>query len=340
MDAKLQNFCEFAKTDSFKLSVPLDKTGLSIYTDLIQEQNINTGEIESEKYKRQIYKNDLPTGEKIRILPSKCGKKFEIGINSKFLQKDYFNGININNIDKAIDFVCNNITDKNFKLNKYTLLDFGTITDLDICNDVQICDSADAYYLYKYTELNFKNGAYIPNNYSIFPKNAPQYAKTGFQVLSRASQSVSYPFLKLYHKGKEMLSQSYSFYKSNLSNYNLDYLNRTEINITGKGLDNILDNRTILNVLSQDPNYIFERQMLKHFKTVNVPVTEYKKLYTNNSDIVIHVLLSKLNDENPEYLENASILIRDLTSSIPCRKSKMRYENNINRIIQNIKYGM
>jgi hypothetical protein len=333
--ANLTDFCEKAKTDSFKLSVDNSKTGLSIFTDRIEEKNFTTGEI-LEYDRTHRYNVTLTTGEKININPSRCGKKIEVSVNSKHLQSDYFTGINKNNIEQALDFICKNINDSSYKLNKYTLLDYGTVTDLDLCYDVEICNGVDSYYLYKYLEMYFEN-IYSSINYSIMGKQ--KWDKTGFMLGNRtgSNQSESFPFLKAYHKGKEMLTKSYKFYMSHLSNYDLSLLNRTEVNIRGKGLDNILENRTLSNVLNQNPDYLFERQMLKHFKSTNVTTAEYKKMYANNSEIIIHKLISMITEQDNYFIENPNMLIKELTLALPNKKSKSRYESTLMRIVQNVK---
>jgi hypothetical protein len=77
--------------------------------------------------------------------------------------------------------------------------------------------------------------------------------------------------------------------------------------------------------------------MLKHFKSTNVTTAEYKKMYANNSEIIIHKLISMITEQDNYFIENPNMLIKELTLALPNKKSKSRYESTLMRIVQNVK---
>lgn len=223
--------------DSFALILPLDLTTIT-HDTLNQEvgtHNLKTGFVEDESYKKnalevkvshysawfKIVKHYVGTsdrdGSNIYI------DGLSIGINAKFLEGKYFEGVRIDNISTIYENL--------ISLNVFTCTyeDFlnGYVNDYEIKKDEYT------------TKETYKAGikamdSVIPPSKSLNRGTAIFKTATnmGLQFNSRRNVTASHPFLKTYFKEIELKNKSFKFYDKFLTHYNIEGLARVEFAVS------------------------------------------------------------------------------------------------------------
>jgi hypothetical protein len=200
------------KIDSFSLLIPrqlvtvIDSTFEQKYTKLFE-----TGEVEDNEH---FYKNNFIVpfkGYSVKmqsvgmIWNGEYEKFIKIVVTSKFLEEDYFNGIDADNVSKIVDVIAsmNVITfDKETYLQSY-------FTDLDICIDLQVNGEGQSKIKDYYKDSVIESKRRHINLFRSSPTN--------LQMNERGAKATpACPFLKFYNKSEELTSNSFDFYNAYL----------------------------------------------------------------------------------------------------------------------------
>jgi hypothetical protein len=200
------------KIDSFSLLIP---RGLVTVIDPTFEQEYIKYFPETEtKEENDFYKNHFTIsreGYNIKMqslykMWNGINEKFiKIVVTSKFLEEDYFNGIDASNAGKIVDVIAsmNVITfDEETYFKSY-------FTDLDICIDLQVNEEGQ----YKIKDY-YKDSVIEPKRKHI---RTFRSSPTNLQMNERGNTSTpASPFLKFYNKSEELTSKSLDFYNAYL----------------------------------------------------------------------------------------------------------------------------
>lgn len=196
--SKVKDFLLKSSIDSFKYRIELNKVKIidKNLLDCLITQTINsaTGEIISS---RELKLNSLkPEFDFYHIhfaINDLFGEKFlVILINSKLLQNEYLNGMNMSNIH----IVYNRIMEcKVIDISFEDFLSLGLVSDIDIKKDFEL--DIDSFKnvintLYQNTKPT-KQSKYGVNKFT-------QEQNIGIQWNQRENATAKHPFLKLYHK--------------------------------------------------------------------------------------------------------------------------------------------
>ena len=128
-------------------------------------------------------------------------------LSAKMVKTDYFNGITLKNLPALLDDLnAFNV----FYINYETLLQ-GLISDIDICIN-QLIDM-QSYRTALGLIKNFPKESKAPLICIHDRKNG----NLGVEFNKREKATPTAPYCKIYHKGNELLTKSYSFYNSYLS---------------------------------------------------------------------------------------------------------------------------
>jgi len=269
-----------AKIDSFAIKIPLDSIDVVSSTFLQKYKKVykHSEDIVSSEHNGYPIKVNPETGEEIefecsdnciRIHNDKTktflryekqthfinGEVIEyiiIVVTSKLLLKNYFNGINLTNINVVYDYIIN---DKVIDLSFEQFLNSG-IYDIDLCKDyrLDLFRFKDLRSILRANVLDEKRNALLPNNNKV--------ESYGVQFKTRRSSTLLEPFVKWYFKSVELDSEGtkefskmhlYPYYTEDISNG----IVRCEATIKNKkhkkklGIENVNTLRDFLN-LSQD----------------------------------------------------------------------------------------
>jgi hypothetical protein len=199
------------KIDSFSLLIPrqlvtvIDSTFEQKYTKLFETGEIEDSELFYKNYFIVPFKGYSVKMQSVgRLWNGKDEKFIKIVVTSKFLEEDYFNGIDADNVSKIVDVIAsmNVITfDKETYLQSY-------FTDLDICTDLQVNEEGQS----KIKDY-YKDSVIEPKRKHIHTfRSSP----TNLQMNERPKGTPASPFLKFYNKSEELTSKSFDFYNAYL----------------------------------------------------------------------------------------------------------------------------
>ena len=166
-------------------------------------------------FEMPIFNNE--TKEKIQT------KFIVLTVSSKLLKTNYFDGINVNNIEVLYNEFINL---KIFFCSLDTFLN-GYISDIDIC--FNRFSNSQFVFIDALTQL--QNSTEIKQK---FTRLINEPTNKGLSFSTRQSATPSLPFIKIYHKELELLHKSYEFYSNYLSDYQFSINNLTRFEATIK----------------------------------------------------------------------------------------------------------
>jgi len=335
----LQNYCENAKPDSFKLSVPANK--IPKRTEILEVIK-DTAEIIKDKEILQSFTKEIngvtfTTG--FEFVPSKQSYNLFYYVNSKQAESDYFNGITNNNVHFVYDNIMSNIPEM-YHISKTDFLN-GNVSDIDFCKDVVLADINESKHFFKHLYECFYT-KYDSNNIKLEKDNGLINA---FRIVTRKTANAEIPYFKTYHKGYELQTQSHVFYNSYLSNYSYNDINclvRNEITFKrGKEISNILKNNKLETVLNSDINRLFDYKMSKHFGNrfhFNLnDVISKKAMNSDQQSFLNFLLLNKIDISRNDFLD---MTVLKAPINYECRMAKSRQlkkNNDLYNIYESIK---
>lgn len=216
----MQDIFNRAKIDSFTLLIPaelvnvISETFLQSYSKYYE----NSAMLEdSENFYNNYEKTENPElktflkYKKINRIWNGEQKTFiQIMITSKLLGKDYFQGINKQNIKSIYNYIIN---DSVIEIPYKDFLN-SAITDIDICIDFQ----ADLEQFEDIKKKLIDNA--LEEKKDVINTRKKGYKEVfGVQYNDRTKATPSKPFAKLYYKTLELTERSKDFYQCNLEPY-------------------------------------------------------------------------------------------------------------------------
>ena len=208
------------RIDSLKLRIPLSLVNIkdkSIFDHFI-EVNGSTGEFNPEDYKTKFKEYRFTQTAKVKIGIERRNtfqggneECLMIYLNSKILRERYCQGIHFDLIkDVYSDLIALNVFE----------LDFDTFvrsecTDIDFKFDEVMNQDTWNSLLDEFMRLTIPS-AELDKGYKRFKPTKQEPLNNGLQYNKRATATPSRPFLKLYWKGGELLSNSLDYYDEHL----------------------------------------------------------------------------------------------------------------------------
>ena len=324
-----------AKIDSFGISIPLDKTALTKdqLTNLIIDKS--SGELlrEAPKKLKDSFNgiNTLISLETYDLRYYK-GDFLNIGINAKQLGIDYFQGINSDNINKILSYLNNRF---GLGISLQDLLR-SKVRDIDICKDSALCDVSkmhlivkEVYNLSKQLGINSNNVNRFRNNYTSF---------VGIQYSHRKGATKNLPFVKWYHKGYDLMTQSNEFARNYLAINDSSDLSafsqivRVESTTKKADIKREFGNDTLMSVLSCNAEQIFKNKLDTYFEAkekLNRAIMEKRSLKA--SQIKTLSTIESLHEEG-KSLDEIILSQTKLLIEVGRVKTSKRYKNEIQKL--------
>lgn len=264
--------------DSLKIRIPIHLVDIkdTSILDYYADTNLNTGEIHSSVFKQKAKEYFFNSTSKVKILiekrPTANGKVEDclvILLNSKILRSRYLEGLHFDVIETVYkDLMSLNV----FSVDYETFLR-SDCTDVDIKLDEVMNQEEWTELINQFMQLT-KQSKEQNKGYKRFKPNAQYPHQNGLMYNTRATASASTPFLKLYWKGGELITQSLDFFEENLKDISkTDILNLVRIETTIKDKRHArslgIDNMTLLGLLSlteQTKEDIFRKMTSKHLE--------------------------------------------------------------------------
>jgi hypothetical protein len=244
MSTKIENL-GIPSIDSFKLRLEVDhlKGFDKSLLDYIVKYNVTTAEIESEfktnskKYQCKEYSFYASLNTNVRVSRDRYTDCITIIINSKQIKSKYFKGIT----KETIKDVYKEISSLGIINCNYTTFINGAITDIDIKKDFTL-PMDDYKELVSTLAIMTKESNNRDKGCTTFKES------TNFGIAwskRETSKYLSQPYLKIYHKGIELMHHSKEFYN--------EYLNPKEI-INAIRIETTIKNKEHLKRLNLDLN--------------------------------------------------------------------------------------
>jgi len=238
------------KIDSLKLTFPRNMVQIvdNKFAKEYQKIYVDTGEIDDKTVSLDKHKVDLVKGISSRIalgqwiMGSNISEVVFIQINAKMLRDKYFEGITLNNWKMVYDHIINQ---QIIYIDERAFLT-GWISDIDFAFDF----TAKPDELKEVISLLHKK--VLPNRYKYVDKPYLRKTNVGIMFNKRAKATPSKPFVKIYHKGLELLYKSDEFGREFLQE--IDFKNTARLEVTFKntrdkkyhGLNNFKEFRDLL----------------------------------------------------------------------------------------------
>lgn len=322
--------------DSLKCRIPFEEIeviepslqGEWIYT------NMETGDLdESSIQKRGTFRKEHGFGVRYKLEEQvgndrKVKKYLTIGLPAKLAYEKYFEGICPNTIEEI-----HHRTQKH-KVARFSLdsLLQSECTDIDYKFDYPYEGTKKDFKeeirrIQKMTKPSRKQGA---GYRSFLEKN-----NIGIQFSNRKSTSVrTQPFLKIYHKGLDLLSKSKEFSKAHLSE--LDYENVIRIESTLKNKKHcrylfghdVTNLKHIISYPKEDKEYFFKKTIACHLDKLKRPSNKEKVGCLTPIEQVLFQSV-KLNLESNRTWDDIKY---NLVSILDDRQSKYRKKKQLDKI--------
>lgn len=216
--------------DSLKVRIPLSEVTITNQGVFGSKYIVDaeSGDVESE-YKQKRYKVSKEGITTSFGLESQVGADQKVNeylvilFNSKLLQHKYFEGITLDNIE----FVYTQIQGLGVAYFTYETFLKAEATDVDYKQDyfVTLFDKM-TQYIYSHAKPSRKVG----RGCNVFDKRHNK----GIEFGNRDTASPANPYLKIYHKGLELLHSSKVFYAKYLNHSDVDVKNMARVEFTIK----------------------------------------------------------------------------------------------------------
>lgn len=248
--------------DSLKLRLPINLITLkdkSIF-DHYAETNLNTGEVDPNEFKLKAKEYHFTETSKVKILIERRRTTKDtieecliIYLNSKVLRQRYFEGIHLDNINS----IYKDLMSLNVFSVEYEVFLNAECTDIDFKFDERMTQDEWNELLNQFMQATIPT-AEADKGYKRFKPTSKHPFQNGLMYNRRANATPSRPFLKLYWKGGELLSNSLDYKEEHFADVDAEDLKqivRIETTIKNKmhaqkiGLNNL----RLLNLLTLTP---------------------------------------------------------------------------------------
>lgn len=269
--------------DSTKIRIPLESVEV-LSDDLISDFsyiNLDTGEVDADIFKKScksIIENGISTRYAIETQQTKerVSKKFLVVLlSSKILGSKYFQGIDVNTLKLAYD----NLMRHNVVSFTFDVFKAAECTDTDFKKDSVVKStlySNALNHLRKISKPSKLNG----KGYRYFSSKDNK----GISYSDRKTTSFkTNPFLKIYHKQKELENRSVVFSKKYLNAINFVDLVRIETTVKSKAHFRTFGIETtrlsdLVNLPQEKKQQIMQKALSCHLEPRTAPIKDNTKL--------------------------------------------------------------
>lgn len=342
-----KSFRESIRLDSLKLRIPV--TLIDIFDEDIpkiwehSKTDTVTGEmthLDFKRYAKEYNTDTVPIKVAIEMRNTTEGKTEEvltILINSKHLKQKYFEGLTIDNIK----FIYDEIMSLNAFGVQYENFLRSACTDIDLKLD-EIMNQPEWTELLNQFKLVTKPSAELGGGYKSYKPTKENPLQNGLQYGVRKHATPKRPFLKLYWKGGELLSNSLDFREKYLSEYTDEELKRIvrlETTIKNKkhaqtfGIDNV----TLLGLLSlteTQKDAVFRQMFSKHLNRPKRQVIVQKVEKANQLSPADHVLYFAIVSNMELTKGTHTEVIEAIISGIEGKVARSRMKTRLNSIYE------
>lgn len=332
--------------DSLKVRIPLERV-------LIRDRNlgsvlvpmrIDDGELlEDEEFKKNSVKSSYKGVSVYFGLESQIGRDkivrdyLVVLFSSKLLHFRYFEGITSVNVGLVYDRLMS------LGVVSFEYGDFlkAECTDVDFKNDVK---HSEFKRIIKDMYSNAKDTKKLGQGVRLF--NTP--TNQGIQWGERKTSTLSYPFLKLYHKGIHMMGENdpdmFSFYAEFISQHGYDLKDVVRVETTIKNKKHFrkhgIENTTLESILNLSQEKMmeffvdaFQIHMESRSKNVNLDKEETDKL--KPMDTIQLVMVKMLQNYNVSHKDIRAQIERHLYNAQQRRRALEGFDKLIDAHIKN-----
>jgi hypothetical protein len=283
--------------DSTKIRIPLEYVDI-ISDDLVSDFsyiNLDTGEVDEESFKKNcksVLENGISTRYAIETQQTKerASKKFLVVLlTSKILGSKYFEGIDVNTLKLAYD----NLMSHNVVRFTFDVFKAAECTDTDFKKDSVVKPtlySNALNHLRKISKPSKLNG----KGYRYFSSKDNK----GISYSDRKTTSFkTNPFLKIYHKQKELENRSFTFSDKYLNDIDFVNLVRIETTVKSKAHFRTFGIETtrlfdLVNLPQEKKQQIMQKALSCHLEPRTAPIKDDTKL--TPTEIAFFSLFSQL----------------------------------------------
>jgi hypothetical protein len=335
------------RIDSLKIRIPLSLVSvkdISLF-NFYSQVCIENGEIDEEAdAKRKLKEYQFTRTAKVKIGIAKLNTSPGINeeclvilLNSKFLRERYFQGIHFDLIqDVYNDLISLNVFD----------VDFDTFvrsecTDIDFKFDEFMSQETWNSLLDEFKKLTIPS-AELDKGFVRFKPSKKDPLNNGLQYNKRKTATKARPFLKLYWKGGELLSESKEFFNEHLSKLNEDQVKeivRIETTIKNKEHAKSLgiDSTSLLSLLSlteAKKESVFNKIITKHLhrskRVIQIEAAKDSSRLNPTQQVEYNAIVCLMNSAKL----TAADVIESLLQGIECPVSKSRKKTALNEIYE------
>lgn len=324
--------------DSFKIRIPIEQVEILKQEISSTKSLVNnlTGEVERE-FKERSYKVERD-GIRLKFaLESQVNSKqvvkdyLVILINSKLLQERYFEGIT----SDTIETIYLRLMAEQVVQFSYDTFLAGEVTDVDYKKDVSNEDFGTSIKLMVNYAKEHKQVNKGCNSFN-------QKTNKGIEFGSRKTATADYPYLKLYHKGLELIYNSNLFYDRYLKDTGVELQNMIRIETTVKnkkhfrkhGIDCTKLN-TVINLSQEQLEEIIQSTISKHLNKRKVVITKNRDELTPTEQIFLNTIYQFM-DLGLNYLTIRHNLTANMSNE---KKAKRRQQNKLDELYESYVKG-
>lgn len=333
-----------AKIDSLTLLIPYqesEKHSLIISSTFTEKYSkvYESSEIESSE---TFYTNYVKTENKEfktflkykcieRLFNSEHTKFIQVMITAKLLKDDYFDGLNMSNIDEVYNYI---IEDGVLRITKEHLLN-SYVTDIDICRDFKA--SIDDFKKLKAYMLEL---VILSKESVLYSKRIDSKDVFGIQYNERHKATPSKPFAKLYFKTKELTEKSKDFYTANLQEFEKELFEgvaRLEVTIKAYkhkerlGIENIKTLNDLLSVSQDDLESIYNSIIKEYYESTRKP-KEDNSAKMKTSELILLNSIEYILTVRPQITQ--AELVRVFCKNAYDKKQKYDIKNKVEEVIK------
>jgi len=329
---KDNNFCLHSiSVDSLKLRIPLTlvKSFHPSLLDIHFEGNSTTGEIDEDTFKLKAKEFTISDSVPVKALIQKraTARHFNedcliILLNSKMLGRRYFEGITASNIEVIYNKLL---------LSGLFNCPFDVFLDAE-CTDIDLkLDDKMSMSEYKELLVQFRRISVNSERYKMYKPTKENPLNVGLQFATRKTATYGKPFLKLYHKGGELLHHSTQFKNEFFNDLNdeLTSIVRIETTIKNKKHAQLLGIesttlKSLLTLSKEQKLNVFRKVFSKHLVPMQIHSMK-PKTYQPNELLLFNAIAYLIEVNKCSIDEVQKILLH----GIECRKLKSRKKAQI-----------
>jgi hypothetical protein len=264
-----------------------------------------------------------------------------VGLSSKLLKGKYFEGITIDNIELVHNEL---LKQKIIDCSLSSLLENGVCTDIDIKQDLLFNSDLKAFkQSLKVLQLAAKKTSKKGGGARLFTDKG----NIGIEFSDRRSTAYkTAPYLKVYHKGQELLSKSYKFANTHLDNFNFSSIVRVEATIKNKKhFNSLFDEKyetatleTVLSLTASEKQKVLDTAYAAHISSKRIARERDMREgipedILKGQDKIIYRLMQMLIQDGKQF----DVIVKEILSmysGASCKVQRSRYKKKMSKLYE------